>query len=253
MRKFFFVYFIVLVGFVFYLPNLHAELNLPGNVTLNAIENQIDQQAPVDTQQKPLILREQDKFPKGTDTPELSAPVIVNQEVIDNSAVIVQPLSMPNTQVLSRLERSPFNRIKQLEGRWEGSSEKTSADNKERIVIVYEVTAGGNAVMERIFPETSQEMITMYYEENEKLALTHYCMIGERAQMILKPFMADNNFYEFNLINTPAFDPTRKTHMHSLKITFIDENHMNQEWEMYEAGKPSGHYAFVLTRFVDDQ
>lgn len=170
--------------------------------------------------------------------------------------VVIESVAPAPEKVVAFSERSAFNRMKQLVGRWEGLGENVLKEKSNKIVVVYEVTAGGNAVMERIFPSTSQEMITMYYEQKGQLALTHYCLIGTRSTMVLKPAVISensrkNDVYEFNLIENDDLDPTVDTHMNSLKITFIDENHMNQSWEMFEAGKPSGSYSFVLTRVVD--
>ena len=185
-------------------------------------------------------------------------PVLVNQEAASQQRVIVESVAPLPQKISTDVSNSSFSRMKQLAGRWEGSGENTPGEKQDKIVVVYEITAGGNAVLERIFPGTSQEMVTMYYEEKGKLTLMHFCLIGTRSLMTLKPFSADsnarqNNVYEFSLIENPGLDSTNDTHMHSLKIVFVDENHMNQEWEMFEAGKSSGNYSFVLARVPDIQ
>lgn len=187
---------------------------------------------------------------------ESDANVSLSQESVMDHRVVIESVASASDNVTASVERSPFNRIKQLVGRWEGLGENVEGEKSNKIVVVYEVTAGGNAVMERIFPNTSQEMITMYYEQKGQLALTHYCLIGTRSTMMLKPLTASEssrqrNVYEFGLIENTGLDPTVDTHMNSLKVVFIDENHMNQSWEMFEAGKPSGRYSFALTRVVD--
>jgi hypothetical protein len=180
-----------------------------------------------------------------------------NEERDRDHRVVIETIAPPRENVVTFVERSPFNRMKQLAGRWEGLGENALGEKSNKIVVVYEVTAGGNAVMERIFPGTSQEMITMYYEQKGQLALTHYCLIGTRSTMMLKPLAVSensrpSNTYEFSLIENAGLDPTVDTHMNSLKVAFIDEDHMNQSWEMFEAGKPSGSYSFALTR-VDNK
>ncbi len=177
------------------------------------------------------------------------APVIMNEEI---PHVAVEPVVDSSENISGVAEHAPFNRMKQLAGRWEGSGKNVLALEKDKIVVIYKVTAGGNAVMERIFPDTEQEMITLYYEEKGKLTLMHFSMIGTRSTMTLKPPVESaaqpNNVYEFELIKNSGLDPTVDTHMHSLKMAFLDNDHMNQEWEMFEAGNPSGRYSFILTR-----
>ncbi len=180
-------------------------------------------------------------------------PVIANQQIPADSTLTIESKESSVVKALTFPDRGPLSRIKQLAGRWEGLSENTPGQKQDKIAVVYEVTAGGSVVMERIFPGSSQEMVTMYYEEKGQLTLTHYCMIGTRSVMRLKipedlANQQQKNIYEFSLVESPGLDPTVDTHMHSLKISFIDESHMNQSWEMFEAGKLSGSYSFVLTR-----
>lgn len=143
--------------------------------------------------------------------------------------------------------RTAFNKMKSLAGDWEAAAKAGPGhDEDEKISVEYRITAGGNAVIERLFPGTPQEMATMYYENNGKLTLTHYCMLGNRPVMELKN--AEGNVYEFDLLPVPGIDPQIDTHMHSLKIVFVDNDHMSQEWTMFEAGKAAGTHSFKLSR-----
>src|SRR5689334_11531769 len=77
-----------------------------------------------------------------------------------------------------------FERIKQLAGRWNGTAH--GDNNMPGMSVEYKVTGGGSAVEERLFPGTPHEMVSMYYDENGKLTMTHYCMIGNRPKMTLE-------------------------------------------------------------------
>ena len=37
-------------------------------------------------------------------------------------------------------------------------------------------------------------------------------------------------------------------HMHSLTLTFVDDQHVKQEWQSYKDGKPTETTAFTLKR-----
>lgn len=241
--------FMSVVVFVFCPCNTFAQEELAVDVGVDVSSNETLEPMPfiesptlqtIETQQMPLKVE--------------MMPVIVNQQEVLDDRVTVEAVD-PAVKS-SVLDYDTFNRMKQLAGRWEGSGENALGQGENKIIIVYEVTAGGNAVLERIFPGSSQEMITMYYQEKGQLTLTHYCLIGTRSVMKLKVGAniaeKQKNVFEFYLAQSPALDPAVDTHMHSLTITFIDENHMNQAWEMFEAGKLSGSYSFVLTRVANN-
>ena len=74
--------------------------------------------------------------------------------------------------------------LKKLAGTWEGTETmmgKTDAAGAE-----YSVTSNGSVVVEKLFPETPNEMITVYYDETGKLAMTHYCAIGTHETDVLE-------------------------------------------------------------------
>lgn len=196
--------------------------------------------------------------------PTLSVPIEIppvqveaESEVMPDTHVVIE--SVP-TSIQAMPDRAPvmhnaFDRIKQLAGRWEGSGAGNSlpGEKQEKVAVVYEVTSGGHAVLERIFPGTSQEMITVYYDNKGKLNLMHFFMIGTRSVMTLNSNVNDNDaIFSFKLLDNSGLDPEVDTHMNSLQISFIDENRINQVWTMFEAGEQSGTYTFSLTRILSE-
>ncbi len=176
----------------------------------------------------------------------VSAPVVQ----APSSAVSVEPVSHPVATNLNPVDHTFFNKIKSLAGHWDGTAKNEANQPEDKISVIYEVTAGGNAVMERLFPGTKQEMVTLYYENKGKLMLTHYSILGNRPVMQLKE--AQENVFEFEFIQNTDLNPVVDTHMNSLKIAFVDQNHMNQVWMMFEGGKPAGSYSFQLTRVPEN-
>ena len=78
-----------------------------------------------------------------------------------------------------------FAAIKGLAGHWAGTA-KHADGKEEQVVVEYRVTSGGSAVEEKLFPATPHEMISMYHDRSGKLAMTHYCMLGNQPQVVLK-------------------------------------------------------------------
>lgn len=69
---------------------------------------------------------------------------------------------------------------------------------------------------------TPNEMVTMYYDQDGKLAMKHYCVFGNRPGMLLKS--SDVDSIEFDFDPTCGINPTKESHIHALTITFDDAN-----------------------------
>ena len=126
-----------------------------------------------------------------------------------------------------------LEKLKTLEGKWEGKM--IEGDKPIDLTVTYHVTSGGSAVVETISPGTPHEMVSVYHDENGKLTMTHYCMLGNQPKLVItesKPNQFDLGFAKNNVINQKAED-----HMHSLQMVFIDDNTMVEKWGSMHDGK----------------
>ncbi len=114
-----------------------------------------------------------------------------------------------------------LQRIKALEGRWTSTTSMFGKPN-EKVYTEYEVTAGGSAVLERIFPGTPNEMISVYYDDNGKLAMTHYCIMRNRPTLKLASSTEDS--LTMNVAKVDGLKSKKDPSMGSTKIHFIDKN-----------------------------
>jgi len=135
-----------------------------------------------------------------------------------------------------------FERIKELVGVWEGTSNKDG----EKVTVKYKLTSGGSAIVEELFPDTPHEMVSVYYDKGDKLSMTHYCMLRNRPHMELTK--ADTNGLNFVLATDSYINAGKDAHMHALHITFVDNDHVTQEWTMFENGKEKQVAIFKLSR-----
>src|SRR5437762_4361870 len=74
-----------------------------------------------------------------------------------------------------------FDSIKALTGNWEGKSDMT-----DPVQVSFRITAGGSAVMSEIVSHMdgkSDDMITMFNMDGDRLLLTHYCEAGNQPRM----------------------------------------------------------------------
>jgi len=108
--------------------------------------------------------------------------------------------------------------MKTLVGAWTGKVDM--GQGPVDMTLKYRLLAGGSVLEERCFPDTPNEMVTMYYDEDGKLAMTHYCIFGNRPAMKLKA--SDDKSIHFDFDATCGINVAKESHMHALSITFND-------------------------------
>ena len=135
-----------------------------------------------------------------------------------------------------------FEMLKKLAGNWE-STQKTEK-GEEKTDVTYELSAGGSIVIEKLSVGTSHEMVTVYHADGDKVAMTHYCMLGNHPTMTLKKVEGKVLTFEYSGGLKSKMEP----HMHTLMITLVDEDHIQQEWVMNDKGKKVHTVNLSLTR-----
>jgi hypothetical protein len=141
--------------------------------------------------------------------------------------------------------KEAFEMMKKLAGEWEG---KAPASGKmPAVTVTYRVTAAGSAVVETLFPGTGHEMVTMYTMEGDKLALTHYCAMGNQPHMVLNAKSTATDLI-FDFAGGANINPAKDIHMHSAHIHFDSTDRITGEWVGYADGKPTETTKFDKTR-----
>lgn len=137
-----------------------------------------------------------------------------------------------------------LERMKTLVGTWTGKTDM--GQGPVDITMQYRLLAGGSVVEERVFAGTPNEMVTMYFDKGGKLALTHYCMLGNRPGMMIKS--ADAKSLSFDFDKSCGIDTKKESHMHSLTISFDDENTVTTRCKAIIDGKAMPDHPTVLKR-----
>ncbi|MBV9463550.1 MAG: hypothetical protein JO317_04920 [Verrucomicrobiae bacterium] len=133
-----------------------------------------------------------------------------------------------------------LERMKSLAGRWEGTSPHGP------MTVEYQVTSGGSAVVEKLAPGTPNEMVSVYHDSNGKLAMTHYCMLGNQPRLVLEK--ADAKRIKLDFDDDQEINPKRDDHMHAVTIEFKDRNHIVESWQGYHGGKLAEPMVIKLSR-----
>ena len=139
----------------------------------------------------------------------------------------------------------PFELIKALVGTWQGS--KQTLDGQEIITVEYALTAKGTAVIERMFPNTPKEMVSIYAQDGHQMIMTHYCLLGNQPRMRTSSSM-NENFITLSYVDGTGMRSVQDKHMHQLTLTLIDARHINQEWTVFENGRETVTHTFTFSR-----
>jgi hypothetical protein len=135
--------------------------------------------------------------------------------------MLAVPIHLRAAEAAATAKGSPeFERMKTLLGTWQGKADM--GQGPIDMTVRYRLLAGGTVLEERIFEGTPHEMITMYYDQGGKLALTHYCVMGNRPGMVLKSSDAKTINLDFD--PTCGINPAKESHMHAMSIRFDDAN-----------------------------
>jgi hypothetical protein len=134
--------------------------------------------------------------------------------------------------------------LKKLVGTWQGKAKM--GPQEVPVTIVYESTAGGTAVLERLFPGTPHEMASVYTAEGDKVVMTHYCALGNHPKMTLKK--ADPKSLAFEMAGTDGLRAATEPHMHAMTVSFVDADHIREVWTSFDNGVKKEDKAFDLAR-----
>jgi hypothetical protein len=137
-----------------------------------------------------------------------------------------------------------FERMKELAGVWEGTSNMSKEGEKVR--VEYRLSSGGSSVVETLFPGTPHEMVSVYFDDKGQLTMTHYCALRNQPRMKLQKADAQNLSFVF--AGGTNIDPKKDAYMHSLTITFVDKNRIIEKWALFKGGKEQEKSVFDLTR-----
>jgi len=138
------------------------------------------------------------------------------------------------THATSPAADAAFERLVALKGDWVNAD--APAGSQGTVVANYRVTAGGSAVVETLMPGQDEEMLTIYYKDGGKVALTHYCMLGNQPHMRAEGLQG--NVLSFDYAGGDNIDVAHDMHMHSVAFTFVSPDELRTDWRGWSDGKP---------------
>jgi hypothetical protein len=148
-----------------------------------------------------------------------------------------------------------FDQLKTLAGTWHATFTtdppvKEMGDGKMGDVSL-RVTSRGNALVHEMGetgkddPTKYDHPVTMFYLDNDRLILTHYCDAGNRPRMAAR-VSPDGKTLEFDFLDVAG--STKYGHMQHAVFTFIDANHHTEDWTYLMPGDKPMHAHLDLQR-----
>lgn len=145
-----------------------------------------------------------------------------------------------DTQNTQSDAQKAFDKLKTLAGTWEGPVKMEGHDHgngngaPESVQVSLRVTSRGNALVHEMGdltrtddPTKYDHPVTMFYLDEGKLMLTHFCDAGNRPSMAAK-VSPDGKTVEFDFVSLSGSD--KFGHMYHAVITIIDANHHTEKW-----------------------
>ena len=154
-------------------------------------------------------------------------------------------ISMQDAAPSQAPETPKLAMIKKLVGDWYAVGEDGRAT--EQLVSSMRISAGGNAVLETLFPGTANEMLTVYHQDGDDLVLTHYCVVGNQPHMKARSNGKPNQI-EFLCQGGGNIRSPQDAHMHHATYEFVNEHRMRTKWEMHQGDQVIHTAAFDLIR-----
>lgn len=134
-----------------------------------------------------------------------------------------------DTQVLPA---QAFDLLLSFEGDW--IDVDGSLGMQDEVAVSYRATANRSTVIESIFVDQPYEMVTVFHRDQDQIALTHYCSLGNQPRMHSVAF--EPNQVEFSFSGGSGFDPEKDRYMHSRIMGAASADELYGDWQEYVNG-----------------
>lgn len=165
----------------------------------------------------------------------------------------MQPISTPQPAP-SEAQKS-FTELQTLAGSWQGKvtvNPPMQGMGPTTMEVSMRVTSRGNALVHEMKeagkqddPAKNDHPVTMFYLDNDRLTLVHYCDAGNRPRMTARTSL-DGKTVEFDFLDITG--DTKYGHMQHAVFTLVDANHHIEDWTFLLPGDKPMHARMDLVR-----
>ena len=142
-----------------------------------------------------------------------------------------------------------------LPGTWHGAFANGTADNPTsdwtETSVVYELTAGGTAIIENYVNSKGQPyMTTVYHQDNNDLRATHFCGARNHPRMIARRISQEEKTVEFDFVDVANLKSMDNYHSRGLSLEILSDDSIVVTYTGLENGSKSTR-AFAFRKDAD--
>jgi hypothetical protein len=125
-----------------------------------------------------------------------------------------------------------LRKLRSLVGDWEGKD-----DRGKPVKTSFKLIAGETAVLETLAISGADEMVTIYSQDGDGIALLHYCPTNNQPRMRAVPPPGEIKELVFAFKGAGNLASLDEGHEHKLVIQFQDKDHITERWTWRSNGK----------------
>lgn len=132
----------------------------------------------------------------------------------------------------SQAKTTSIDKLKPLVGDW-----SATASSGEPFTTKIRLVSNGTTLEESFQGPGHDQMVTMYTPDGNKVAMTHYCSMGNQPHMETPAVSQDSAIFDFNFTGATNLTDASEPHMHHLVLRIADSDHFTETWTMQANGK----------------
>jgi hypothetical protein len=125
-----------------------------------------------------------------------------------------------------------MEKLSSLVGEWTA----VDADGKP-FTSSFRMISNGTALEETVNSAHDSQMVTVYNADGARVAMTHYCSMGNQPRLETLADRPNANEFVFTFTGATNLASPNDQHMHGMKITIENVDHFTEAWTIRVDGK----------------
>jgi hypothetical protein len=125
-----------------------------------------------------------------------------------------------------------FDRLTTLVGEW-----NVTPEGGKTFTSTIRYVSNSTALEETFDGEKHIQMVTLYTADGDRVALTHFCSVGNQPRMETPVVTHDSSEFAFAFTGATNLASSDDMHMHQMTLKIDDSDHFSEAWTMHANGK----------------